>query len=82
MSEERMVVVIARAGVQLGNHAVITEFALRQMAGMASTPYIKYREADKSLIWDGPADAYYDYFHHAAADREAASAIQRAMRKS
>jgi hypothetical protein len=82
MSTDRIVVVIAKAGVQIGQHAVVTEAALKEMAAMATVPYLVYREETKDLVWDGPAEAYYEYFHHPSAEQAAKQAINRAMRKA
>lgn len=81
MSVDRMRVVIARAGTTIGPHAVVTAQALREMADMAGNPYIMFDEEKGELVWEGPADAYYDYFMHPAAVQEAESAINRAMRR-
>lgn len=81
MSVDRMLVVIARAGTAIGNHAIVTAQALKELAQMTNSPYITFREDTGDLVWDGPADAYFDYFMHPAAVKEAESAINRAMRK-
>lgn len=79
---QNMLVVIARAGTQLGQGAIITEYALKEMVALATTPYLKYREETKDLVWEGPEDAYYEYFHHKSSEQIAGDAITRAMRKS
>lgn len=81
MSVDRMLVVIAKAGTPLGPGAIVTAQALKELAAMAATPYLKFREEHGDLVWDGPSDAYLDYFQHPAAVQEAQSAINRAMRK-
>lgn len=81
MSADNLVVVIAKAGVQLGNHAVMTAEGLRQLAALNTSPYIKFREATQDLIWEGPQDAYYDYFQSPSAIMEAETAVKRAMRR-
>lgn len=82
MSTDTLLVILAKAGVQIGSYAVVTEYALKEMATMAVTPYIKYREDTKDLVWEGPADAYYEYFQNPSAEQEAKQAINRAMRKA
>jgi hypothetical protein len=81
MSVERMRVVIAKAGTRIGTYAVVTSHALKEMAQMANNPHITFNEELGELVWEGPADAYYDYFMHPAAVQEASVAINRAMRK-
>lgn len=81
MSVDRMRVVIARVGTEIGGGGIVTSQALRELAQMASTPYIVFDEEQGTLMWDGPSDAYVDYFQHPAAVQEAQAAINRAMRK-
>jgi hypothetical protein len=78
---DRIVVIIARAGTRIGEHAVVTEQALKQMAAQATSPHIVYREDSRDLVWDGPMEAYLEYFQHPSAAMEAEQAIKRAMRR-
>lgn len=81
MSSDRALVVIARVGTDIGKGCIITEAGLREMAKQAGSPYIVYDETRKALLWDGPADAYYDYFINPSAAKEAQEAINKAMRR-
>lgn len=81
MSVDRMRVVIAKAGTRIGTHAVVTSQALKEMAQMANNPHITFNEELGELVWEGPADAYYDYFINPSAAKEAQEAINKAMRK-
>ena len=81
MNSERIVVIISRVGTRIGDHGIVTEDALKAIASQSSTPYIIYREVTMDLVWDGPADAYYEYFHSPQVEQEAQQVIKRAMRK-
>jgi hypothetical protein len=78
---DHVVVILAKAGTPIGKGGTVTEEALKQLAAQAPTPYIRYREATKDLVWDGPEEAYYEYFHLPQAEQDAETAIKRAMRR-
>lgn len=83
MSSDNVLIIISKAGTQVGQggNVVVMEAGLRAIAAMATTPYIKYREDTKDLVWEGPLEAYHEYFHKAEVEQQARAVINRAMRK-